>query len=147
MKLSPFSTKLCGYVVAYRFVCKGKPLHAVIRSPGHTALHSPPKTARTMNNFAKNCLVNRTSLSFSLSGSPFIKKHRPGKSQVAEIILVECLKDERAVQNFSKQRKFGRESDLYNFVFGRSCENHLGHQKSRGSCQQSCKRPPYHFAG
>lgn len=111
-----FSTKLCGYVAAYRYVSKGKPIHAVIRSPGHTTLHSTPKTARAMNSFAKKCSVKRKSLSFSPSGSPVVKKRRLDKSQVAEIILAEGLKDERAVQNFSKQRKLGGEPDLYNFV-------------------------------
>ena len=47
-----FTTKNCGYVAAYRYVCKDKPLTDVLHGPVHSAMSkiSSPVTKNTIKN-------------------------------------------------------------------------------------------------
>ena len=51
-----FSSEHCGYVAAYRYVCKGKPVEEVLHSEGHINLETvgSPSTKNTMRRHSAN---------------------------------------------------------------------------------------------
>ena len=58
-----FAAKKCGYVPAYRYVCKDKPLTDVLHSPSHSDMSNilSPVTKNTMKNFQSNVRKRRSS--------------------------------------------------------------------------------------
>ena len=119
-----FSTKQCGYVAAYRYVCKDKPIESVLHSENHTNLMSTPKTMKAMKTLRSKRSEKRRSLSFVATATPSSeatpscskKPKRMTKEKVAAFLLSENIRTEEALYLLAKRRKERGEPDIYNFL-------------------------------
>ena len=121
-----FSSEHCGYVAAYRYVCKEKPVSDVLHSKNHPNLSqvgSSPKTKNAMKTFSSNA-QKRKSVETSTTSAPPPPKHNKPKrlsnSDVAAFLIKNNLKDESHLMVVAKQRNDNGESDIYNFVLNKS---------------------------
>lgn len=106
-----------GYVAAYRYVIKNKPITEVLHSAGHVNLEmaDSPKTSKAM----KGNSARRKSQGIAPT-TPNYKRKRLSNEQVARLMLKENLKSEQELFLFANQRKECGESDLYSFVLSKS---------------------------
>jgi len=117
-----FSSKNCGYVAAYRYVCKDKAKEDVLHSEGHTLLESihTPKTKKAMRRFSDSRSEKRKSLSFEgnqgVSSSCSAKRKRLSKQNVAEFLIKNNIKTDDELLLAANKRKAAGEPDLHNFV-------------------------------
>ena len=115
-----FATSNCGYVAAYRYVCKDKAIEEVLHSTNHTDLKSinTPKTKKAMKTNSDN--RKRKSINFNAEKETVPQKEfkpkRLSKHHVAEFILRNKIKTEEELYAISKQRKEDGEPDIYNFI-------------------------------
>jgi len=116
-----FATKNCGYVAAYRYVCKDKAKEEVLHSEGHTSLEAihTPKTNKAMCRFSNSRSEKRKSLSFEGSqgaSSSSAKRTRLSKQNVAEFLIKNNIKSDDELLLAANKRKAAGEPDLHNIV-------------------------------
>lgn len=122
-----FSTKTCGYVAAYRYVCKDKNAEDVLHSQGHTHLEqiTTPKTNKAMRRFSESRKEKRKSICFSDDATnsgiskPAIKK-RLTNADVAALMVKENITGENELMRLAYQRNQSGEGDLHNFILNKS---------------------------
>ena len=121
-----FSNEHCGYVAAYRYVCKDKDLQEVLHSPGHTNLSQvgSPRTKNAMNKFSANarkCRSEEPTPSSSSSTKPKVSKpKRLSNTDIAEFLIKNNLKTENELMVVAKKRHDDGERDIYSFIMNKS---------------------------
>lgn len=124
-----FSSKHCGYIAAYRYVCKGKPIEEVLHSPGHANLEDigSPRTKNAMKRFSENAEKRRsTNNTPSNSATPAKKLKEPMKPKkltnidVSEYLVKHNVQTENELHVIAKQRHDDGEKDMYSYIINKS---------------------------
>ena len=112
-------TDSCGYVAAYRYVSKNKPLGEVLRSDNHPDLSviGSPRTARAM---ATNHNNKRRSCSPQGSGGAKAIPKRLQNCDVASVLVANEIRTVDGLCALAKQRRDAGERDLNRFVLAKS---------------------------
>ena len=129
-----FQSKNCGYVAAYRYVIKEKPIGNVLHSNGHTDLASigSPKTKNAMKTFVSNSrkrksvsegtenndntLKSGSSKSWNMSTKP----KRLTNIEVARFMVKNNIKSDKDLMRAGRQRAKDGEPDLESFILNKN---------------------------
>lgn len=120
-----FALKEVGYVAAYRYVTKEKPISEVLHSEGHTKMESigSPRTKKAMKgNSQKRRSVFKSDTFQSKkkkSEHPNAKARRLSNSDVSEFIVKNHIRKEEELMTLALQRSQNGEKDLYNFIINK----------------------------
>ncbi len=129
-------TEKLGYIAAYRYVCKDKPIEEVLHSPNHEELDliGSPKTKKAMkknHGKSKSAKPKKTGKRKSSFGTPKSSKksktespHRKKKSfvrrlqnpEVSSFIVKRKIKSVKHLNAVAKKRKDSGENDLRDFI-------------------------------
>lgn len=119
-----FSVKTCGYVAAYRYVCKDKEITEVLHSPGHTNMEriSSPKTKNAMRKWSDVSTKKRKS---TTSPAPDVSTKKPKPTRlsnvdVSNLLVKEGIKCENKLCRLAMRRASNGEPDLQAFVLNRT---------------------------
>jgi len=121
-----FSSKHCGYVAAYRYVCKNKPIEQVLHSEGHSNLSSAgssPRTKKAMAQFSFNTKRRRESCENAdtpTSSKKAMKPKRLSNIDIAEFLTAHKIKSVTELMVIAKQRHDDGEKDMYSFILNKS---------------------------
>ena len=117
-----FATKNCGYVAAYRYVCKNKSIEEVLHSTNHSNLKTigTPKTAKAMRRYSEGRREKRKSKTNDENCNKSSKIKRLSNSDVASLMVAENIRTENGLMRLAYQRNENGESDLQNFILNKS---------------------------
>ena len=120
-----FSSKHCGYIATYRYVCKDKTAQDVLHSPSHVNLAKlgSSRTKNAMKQFSTNAENRRSTVAKKASDSEtqvkrakVTKLKRLSKTDVSEFLLKHNIKTKNELMVIVKQRYDDCEKDIYNFI-------------------------------
>ena len=118
-----FSSTHCGYIAAYRYVCKDKPLESVVHSPHHANLATlgSLRTKNAMKQFSSNAIKSRSAEPTSSSAGPTVcKPKRLSNTDIAEFLVSNNIKSENELMEVAKGHHDSGERDIYNFIMNKS---------------------------
>jgi len=115
----------CGYVAAYRYVCKNKPAEDVLHSQNHSAMNiiGSPRTSKAMRgNRAKRKSVgaSATTTTATRQASSAKKPKRLSNAEVASFMVEQKIESEQELYVVANARKKNGEGDLHSFILGKS---------------------------
>jgi len=118
-----FSSKNCGYLAAYRYVCKSKSAGQVLHSPGHpnlTDVRSPPskKASQAYSENARKRRQSRDTEDEAVAGPS--KPKRLSNIDVSLFLVENEIKNETELMSVAKQRQEEGQTDLYNFIINKN---------------------------
>ena len=122
-----FSSKHCGYIAAYRYVCKDKTTQDVLHSPNRVNLVKlgSPRTKNAIKQFSTNAEKRRFTVAKKASDSEtqvkkakVTKPERLSNTDVSEFLLKHNIKTELMV--IAKRRPDDCEKDIYNFIVNKT---------------------------
>lgn len=124
-----FALENCGYVAAYRYICKNKSKDEVLHSVGHANLDEikSPKTKKAMQRQNDKVKQRRSegsqsdsSLSAGTSTTKPAKKKRLDICDVADYLVENNIRTEAALMKEALSRSQRGENDLRRFVLSRT---------------------------
>ena len=124
-----FSSKHCGYIAAYRYVCKDKTTQDVLYSPNHVNLAKlgSPRTKNAMKQFSTNAEKRRSTVVKKASDSEtqvkkakVTKPKRLSNTDVSELLLKHNSKNKNELMVIAKQLHDDSEKDIYNFIVNKT---------------------------
>ena len=121
-----FSAQHCGYVAAYRYVIKNKPITEVLHSPDHTNLNviGSPKTKKAMQKFSENAKRRKSGACNNpqeeTPQQPCTKSKRLSNADVASFLVQNNIRSDTQLNKIALQRHKNGESDLYKFILNRN---------------------------
>jgi len=116
----------CGYVAAYRYVSKNKPIEEVLHSANHTNLQhigSPKTSAAMRKNQGKRQSAAKASAETAPANVREKKRKRLTNENVAKFMVDEKIKTEQELFAIANKRKSDGENDLYAFILAKSPKN------------------------
>jgi len=131
-----FSTNTCGYLAAYRYVCKEKEYTDVLHSNTHPNLRevSSPPTKKAFTAFAQNARKRRLS-QMAGEGEPSTPSHektpKPGKrlrltgTEVTKFVIANNISTANELMAVANDRSAEGEDDLMNFVVAKKNEKNI----------------------
>lgn len=124
-----FQEDNCGYVAAYRYVCKDKPISEVLHSPGHsnmTVLKSP-KTKKAMRRWSISTQQNRSASNHPDENddqqpgpSKKSKPMRLSNLEVSKVLISDKIKTESELMRLALHRSQNGEHDLQSFLLNKT---------------------------
>lgn len=121
-----FATKNCGYVAAYRYVCKDKPITSILHSPDHSNLQQlgTPKTNKAMIKYSEDRRAKRKSLNLQHNQKSECKKtgkiKRLTNVDVSNLLVKENIRTEIELMRLALTRKESGEPDLQQFILNKT---------------------------
>ena len=115
-----FSDQSYGYHVAYKYVCKNKPLTDVLHSAGHPNFQDigSPKTKRTLiASSTTNAEVNENVAESSS------KAKKLSNMDISEFIVANGIRSDNELMAVAKSRYCEGEKDLYKFIINKSSKS------------------------
>lgn len=116
-----FSTTNCGYLAAYRYVCKNKPYESVLHSANHPNLRNAksPNSKKGFVKYSENS-KRRQSTPQEPSTSRPAAKRRLSNCDVAKFLVQNEIKTDVELMSVANQRQSEGESDIYSFILNKS---------------------------
>jgi hypothetical protein len=126
-----FSDQSYGYHVAYKYVCKNKPLTDVLHSPGHPNLQDigSPKTKRAFTQFSNNAKKRKIASSTTNAevnenvAESTSKPKKLSNTDVSEFIVANGIRSDNELMAVAKSRHCEGEKDLYKFIINKSSKS------------------------
>ena len=116
-----FSTSNCGYLAAYRYVCKNKPYESVLHSIDHPNLKNAksPNSKKGFVKFSENSKKRRSN-THDMSTTRPTAKRRLSNCDVAKFLVKNEIKTDIELMSDANKRQSEGEPDLFSFVLNKS---------------------------
>ena len=121
-----FKIRNCGYVAAYRYVCKDKDITDVLHSPGHSnmAVLKSPKTKKAMRQWSNaSQQKKRNSVDENESTAPprkIVKHPRLSNLDVSKLLINDTITSENELMRLALRRSQNGENDLQAFLLNKT---------------------------
>ena len=117
-----FSSEHCGYVAAYRHLCKVKPVEEVLHSEGQINLETvgSPSTKNAMRRHYANASKRKSQGQSSESSCKPKKPKRLTNIEVSKFLVANKIRTETELMVFAKERNDNGEGDIYSFIMNKS---------------------------